>query len=439
MKKKMYIYFYYAVLLVIFAMRQTVDAEPAMAMRLLFMAAVFMPTFIIKGLSYPAILTMFLSLTTTGMSFSYLPYTLSLYALITIMAFCFFRFFRSKNIKIRRIPIILVVFTFYVFIIDFVTGIVKVQPDSSIFEYNFYCLVMICFFIAIIGRDKEMNLNQLSICYSVITIVLCVLFLTIGKQSYTQSYFSTTEERTMWTDPNYFGMAVAMGTVLGLIKLFSKERKSLLIVEKAIYISAIVVSIPVLVLNASRGAIVSVLVAFVVFVIISRTKLLYKGVLVVVAMFTIYYLYRNQYFDLLAVRIEYDDSVGSGRTEIWANKLKEYSQGNIIQMLFGVGRTAGANLGGRGQAIGFHNDILGHLVDYGVVGVFLLLYLLYYPIKITPKDSYSKPYIVVIIVYLVSCFMTLEPFVTGILSYYVFYMYALLLAQKERDEVTSVS
>ena len=54
------------------------------------------------------------------------------------------------------------------------------------------------------------------------------------------------------------------------------------------------------------------------------------------------------------------------------------------------------------------------------------------PNKLTLARIMMVP--LVVIVYLAICFLTLEPFLTGILSYYVFYLYALLLAQNERNK-----
>ena len=76
MDKKLLVYAYYSVLLLIFGMRQTSASEPAMIMRLVFLCAVFAPVLVVRGVSYPAIITMFLSLTTSGMNYSYMPYTM---------------------------------------------------------------------------------------------------------------------------------------------------------------------------------------------------------------------------------------------------------------------------------------------------------------------------------------------------------------------------
>lgn len=429
MKNRFLVYLYYGVLLVVYAMRQSIATEPPLMYRLLFIAALFSPLFIWKQISYPAILTMFLCLTISGMGYSYLPYTLSLYVIITI----FFSFIlRQPGIYKQNIPPILSILTLYVFIVDLLTGTLYDLPGSHIFESIFFCFLIITLFLSIIGDNEEVHLKQFSICFAASTIVLSVLFLTIGRQMYVNTVIGLEEERVTWTDPNYLGMVIGMGTVIGFIQLFSNEWRSLSIVEKAVYIIAIVISIPVLLLNASRGAVLSIVVAFSILVFVSKTKKVYKILIVAIAIVGLYYLYSNEYMNILVERIEHDDGTGSNRTLIWASKLKAYSEGNPLQILFGMGHAAGGYAGG--QLVGFHNDYIGFLVDYGILGLCFLLYLLYYPFKIVPSKSPNRSVVIVLLIYIATCFMTLEPFLTGILTYFVFYLYAFLIARNERKK-----
>lgn len=427
--KKYLFYLYYAVLLIIYIIRQNLMAEPPMVQRVMYMAAVLMPPIFVKEISYTAIVTMFLSLTLCGANFSYMPYTLSLYVIITIVLIPFLRVGKRKRLQI---PPFLITFTLFIFIIDLVSGTMGGYKDSNIFEQNFLCLLLLILFIVVIGDDIEKNLEWFPICYAASTIVLSVLFLTIGQRMFMQAA-GAGGERVMWTDPNYLGMAIAMGTIFGLMKLFSKEWKETAFFEKFVYLTAIIISIPVLLLNASRGSLLSIVVAFVILLGASKIKIKYKIILVFLAIVGIYYLYINEYLELLIARIENDDGTGSGRSSIWTNKLNAYFDGNIFQQIFGMGKVPGGYAGG--TLVGFHNDYLGHLVDYGIIGGGFLLYLLCYPLLLTPKKSKSRSEVLVVIVYLAICFLTLEPFLTGILSYYVFYLYALLLAQNERNKL----
>ena len=424
-KKQKYIFIYYALLLIVLASRQTATSAPPMVLRLAFMAAALIPAILDKDVCYPAILTMFYTLSLDGFGYSYMPSTLSLYVIITLVITLFF----SRNIESGTIPIFILLFALYVLLIDLLFGVT--QYETAFFQGTFYCFLLMVGFLIISGRNKDSALMQLPLCFAVTTFVLSIAFLTHREQ------FVLTEigdmERTGWTDPNYFGMALGMGTVIGMIKMFNGEWKSLSIVEKAIYIAAVVLSVPTLALNASRGAILSVVVSFVALLLFSKAKLGLKIVLTIVSVIAVIYLYNNQYFDLLEYRIMNDEGTGSGRTEIWASKLSAFAEGNPLNMIFGCGHVGGANIGGR--HIGFHSDYVGFLVDYGFVGLGLLLYMLFYPVRVALKHSPEKPSVIVLVIYLAMCFVTLEPLLTGIMGYFSFYMYALLLAKSSKQNL----
>lgn len=423
MKQKRYIYIYYALLLLLLASRQTATTDPPMVLRLAFMAAAIVPSLLVKEMCYPAILTMFYTISLDGFAYSYMPSTLSLYVIITLVITVFF----SRFIKAGTIPIFLLLFALYTFVIDLIFGVAG--NGSAFFQSTFYCFVLMACFLILCNRDIDSVLSQLPLCFAVTTVVLSIAFLTHRDQFVIQEIGDM--ERTGWADPNYFGVALGMGTIVGMIKMFNGEWKSLTVFEKAVYIAAVILSVPALALNASRGAMLSVAVGFVVLLLFSKAKLGYKIVFTFVAAFAVFYLYNNQYFDMLEYRIMNDEGTGSGRTEIWKAKLSAFSEGNLINMFFGYGHVGGANISGK--HIGFHNDFIGFLVDYGVIGLFFLLYMLYYPIRILPKGSLKKPSIIVLIVFLAMSFVTLEPLLTGIMGYFTFYMYALLLAKNTKQ------
>ena len=396
-----------------------------MVLRLAFMAAVVFPAVLFRNVSYPAVITLFYTLASNGFAYSYMPYTYSIYVGVTLALVLFFYKIKIENLS--NIPKFLVFFTFYILAVDLITSVNN--ADANVFQNVFYNFFTVILFLIIIAQNKENTLTQLPFSFAVITIVLSYLFL-VNRNQFVSDYGGGLE-RSGWTDANYFGTIIGMGTTISIIKLFSKEWKNLNIALKSVYITAIVISLPTLLLNASRGAMLSVVCAFVFLSIFSKIKLWQKIGIVLIGAVGVIYLYNNQYFDLLLYRIENDSGGGSGRTEIWETKLESFSQGNMFQIIFGNGFYGGATITGR--LIGFHNDFVGFLVDYGIVGLCMLLYMLYYPIKLVPKNSKTKIVIIVSIVYLATCFLTLEPFLTGILPYFSFYLYAFLLAKNEKN------
>lgn len=431
MKKQTFIYIYYALLIVVLASRINAASDPPMLMRLAFIGAVIAPVLAIKEVCYPAIITLFYVISLNGFAYSYMPYNLWLYVTITLLILFFYWKRVSLQIKINTpIPKIILAIPFYIFLIDLIhVG----GPNSSGFIHdNLFCFILLSFFLLLIEGNEENALSQVPLCFSIITVVLCLAFLTNREQYILQSFGDI--DRTGWTDPNYFGTVIGMGSICGLIKLFDKDdRRKLRLVEKFIYYLAIIISVPVLLLNASRGAVLAVVSGFLILFVFSKASFYYKVIVVSIGAVALLYLYSNAYFDLLLLRVENDDGYGSERTLIWASKLNAYSNGSFLELIFGYGTDGGLLMGWNGKAKGFHNDFVGYLVDYGIVGLTMFLYMLYYPIKKTPSNSSKKPAVIVLIVYIVTCIMTLEPFVMGVLAYFVLYMYALLLAQNENN------
>ena len=424
-KKNIFLYIYYALLLLVLSSRQAATTAPPMVLRLAFMAAALLPAVLNKEVCYPAILTMFYTISLDGFAYSYFPSTLSLYVIMTLVVTIFY----FRKIKTGTVPIFVLLFALYTFVIDLIYGVAG--NGSAFFQSTFYCFVLMVCFLVLCNRHIDSALLQLPLCFAVTTVVLSIAFLTHREQFVLQQIGDM--ERTGWADPNYFGVALGMGTIVGMIKMFNGNWKSLSIAEKAVYIAAVILSVPALALNASRGAILSVVVGFLVLLLFSKAKVGYKIIISFVALIAVVYLYNNQYFDLLEYRIMNDEGTGSGRTEIWSSKLSAFAEGNPLNMIFGCGHVGGANIGGR--HIGFHNDFIGFLVDYGILGLGMLLYMLYYPIGIMPKGSIEKPFVIVLIVFLAMSFVTLEPFLTGIMAYFTFYMYALLLAKNPKQDL----
>lgn len=411
---------YYALLLLVFASRQGTVAHP-LILRVAFMVAVFLPCIISRNVSFPAIVTLFTTLTSYGFAYSYMPYMLYIYAGLTLL----FSFYYLSNAKgIHNLPGFLTLFAFYLLIIDSITG--AYNSGAHFPEDSFYCfLILICF--SLISRDdKTRSYEQMSLCFMMITIVLSLYFL-LNRDAFAVNYDPYQEfERIGWIDPNYFGTVLGMGVVMALISLFDVKRKDRPLALRIVSVFTVVVALPVLLLNASRGAILSVAVSGVVLFMFTKVKVGYKVLLVIIVAAAMVYLYNNQYMDLLAYRISSDDSGGSGRVSIWLSKLRAFFHGGLFHVLFGFGYVGGLNVSG--YFIGFHNDFLAFLVDYGIVGLGLFLYMMIYPILRTPRNSVQYPQVLGIVGFLVITGITLEPMNGGRLPYYVFYLQALLLA-----------
>lgn len=422
-KNNIYVVIYYAILLLMLASRKDATSEPSLIIRIGFLIAVITPCIFSKSVSYPAIITMFLTISRYGFAYSYMPYMTYIYAFITlIVVLIYSRYNKVYNIKI---PPFLVFFTIYVFLVDTITGIGN--SHSKFPEDIFYCyIILLCFFV-ISSKLYTQTIKQLPYIFVIITIVLSLYFL-LNRTQFSQDYgHNSGLERSGWTDPNYFGMVIGIGTIIGFIKLMSINRKYLSLFEKIVYIFGIIISIPALVINASRGALLSVIVSFVIVLLFSNVKIRYKIFIVTVCLLGMVYLYNNNYFELLEYRINNDDSTGSGRTTIWTNKLQAYINGSPMNWIFGYGYAGGAHI--TGSALGFHNEFVAFIVDYGIIGLFALCYMLYYPIKCIKRNNNNYYAVIALTTYITLCLMTLEPLSLAIPTFYVLYLYIVLLSK----------
>ena len=379
---------------------------------------------------YPAIITMFYTSGVQGFSYSYMPYELNVYLLTTLFVLISGNYINDSH-KSLWLPPILVAFTSYVFLVDLIFG--SAYGNAELLNNNLYSLLLILMFQSMLNKNQESALRLFPLCFAITSLYFSYIFFTHLSQ-FASFYGDSGLVRSGWKDPNYLGMMIGMGTLSSLMFVFNKYTKGLSVLEKIIYISAIVFSVPTLVMMASRGALLSLLIASSIMIISSHAKTYYKILLLIVAFIGLYWLYNNNFFELLIYRMQNDDGTGSNRTLIWTQKLNLFIQGNPIHWFFGYGFYGGTNIAGFNDS--FHNDFIGTLVEYGIFGFTMLLYMLYYPFRITKRKTTTRLNVVVLLVYLLTCMMTLEPIGLGVLTFYVFYLYIILVAKQKYQEIS---
>lgn len=421
MKNNVLLTIYYLLLLMFFALHQS-ESEPSVILRIAFICALTFPTLIFKDISFPAVITLFYTLAIYGFSYSYMPYTLLLYVILTIVVAIFLK----QEYKNRKTSTFLIIIAIYILIIDSINAVISINlSDVHIIEDTFLCFLTLYIFSLLSKNNISKTIPQYSLCFELIAIILSLFFM-LNIDKFAASYGQDGLERSSWVDPNYFGMVIGMGTTCGLTNLFDNRQNRAMSIGRILDILVLVVSFPVLLLNASRGSILAVAAILIIQILSDNTRMRFKIFFVIVAMVGIYYLYTNSYFELLEYRMMADEGTGSGRTEIWSSKLNAFLQSNIFHWLFGVGFSKAWKISG--EFVGFHNEYVGFFVEYGFVGLCMLLYILYYPIKVSNKLKNNRIKVFSIVVYLSVCLMTLEPFGLGILTFYSFYLYGFLLA-----------
>lgn len=416
--------YYLLLLFVLVSWKSPIVAPPA-PLRILFISAMILPaTFKYRDWMAP-VLICFTTISRYSFAFSFLPYEVGIVAFVLIV--CTYFAYGSLLVH-KKTPKYLLVLAIYTLYVDIVTG-GQILPIT-------YCLWIIICLYRFVNFKTDFAYKFISFSFSVASLVLSILYLTTRNQfSVLYGDWSEGLERSGWTDPNYFGMAIGMGCVAASVMLFSKKNGLLL---KLFYLGTIGTTLAVSLLNASRGAILSIAFAMAVLLFFSNIKRHFKISALLIATVFLIYLFNNGYFDLLIYRIQNDSGGGSGRFDIWVLKLLAYfEEGNILNILFGYGGNFGANQLGVShfmKTTGSHNDFVAFFVNYGPVGLILLLCILFSPIKQFLKNQRHNTALLACSGYLILCCLTLEPLSFGHLPYYAFIFYIIVISRKYENE-----
>ena len=238
------------------------------------------------------------------------------------------------------------------------------------------------------------------------------------------------DDRIQWVDPNYMGMQVGMGAVVGLINCLKFHKLDL--AQKVLSPLSLAISIPAILLTASRGASLCILGAIFIMMLSTKVKIRTKIFVSILFILLIYYLFDNGYFDVLMDRIEDDNGTGSNRGRIWTNKFSDFIN-MPIYWLTGCGYSNGLMLG-YNKIVGFHNDFLAMLCMYGVIGLGIFIYLLISPVLNVKKTSSTKYEVYTCTFYSILASLTLEPIESGVIAFYIFMVYTALKAKYSNYE-----
>ena len=415
-KRERWLLLYYGILLVVLTSWRNIEMAPPMTLRLVFLALVLIPAFFRKDV-LPIALTCFLSIALNGYAYSYMPTMLYIYAGIVLVL---------SSVMIDRnsfqLPTSVLILTFYATVVNVIMG---GRP-----MHDFTCsFAMFLLFYLMIGRDDSSFYDKMCFAYAVVTLVLSLLFLTAFDQfAVRYSALGSDLERSGWTDPNYFGTVLGIGTVFSVLQLYN--RKDLTTLVRIFYIVVIGVSVIALVTNASRGSIVAVAGSLAVVMLFSRARPVYKLLTLVAAVVFIIFIYNSGYMDLLIYRSMDDtaDTAG-GRTTIWINKLNVWINGGLFNVIFGTGIEAGYLV--TGKNLGFHNDFVAALVDFGIIGFVVFMSALLRPIvTVFRRKTANRVTVYTLSAYLFLTSMSLEPLTSGRFPYVMLLLSIYIIANQ---------
>lgn len=422
LKKNLIYIYYYAILIVVFMSWTDPVGVPNRLLMIAFLFAMVIPVYLRRSDTLPMVLSLFIIMAKTGVSNSYSPTDISYYLVLVIIGMALFR---PDNINFTRPPKALIALVLFMVIINLISStgtISRIESDGIISRYLIPFIFLLFFYSY---KDmREQSIHLFSFMFILISLLLTFQFVILGEQ-YTSSYESM--ERIEWMDPNYFGGVLGMGMVSAILELRLNSNKGMPF--KITLSISIALIIATMMLNASRGSIVSVAVCLSIIVLFSNIKVHYKLLAVAAAVLFCGWLYNNGYMDLLQYRIERDAAganVTNERTTIWATKINAFfSEGNLINYFFGYGRDRGLFLG-YGRYQGFHNDYVAFFTEYGILGFCLFATFSLLPTFLA-KDN--KAIILAGNSFLVFCSMSLEPFNLGYYAFFIFWLYLVTLTQ----------
>ncbi len=390
-KQHKWLYLYYLILhFICLSWTNTAMVAPPTVMRLGITMAVFFPLIKYFWLS-PAVIILFVGLRFNSVApFGYIPQTWLIYELcIIIIAIVHSLLYKKKYLfKFSNIQISLLLF---IFIIDLIN--LKIFSQLFLFLITLYIL-----YNAI--RDKvSFNITMLS--SVILTITLSIYYFVFAKD-FMEAYYGSDVERAVWVDPNYFGILLGCGIIISGAYIFSTIKVKIGNFYKLIFIISIILGYITIVLQASRGAILAITGALLIQILLSKTKLIYKILILLISVIGIIYLFNSGYFTLLIDRT-LNDNTGSGRTEIWAMKFNDWIE-NPINLL-GCGYQSVVY---EFQPLNFdcHNEFLSIVINYGVIGIIITLIAII-SLAIRKKE---KSFIWSFLYFIGIAFMTLSPF-----------------------------
>lgn len=411
-KKVIFYWFYYATLLFILLSWNDNLQPPPMIHRIAFLSAVVIPTFWKQEWTVPVMLFFIVS-GTQGFSYSYMPYDTYIYVFIMFFLAMTHDRFRKHSIQM---PGLLIGLFIYVTLVNCLTNMEWHKISESLLLALLFCLF--------IDAGNEKQIDMVSDAFVICSLVLSYQFF---------KYFSLTSvlnvsgfEQGGWTDRNYFGVMVGMGTLISIIQLVTKKKTSA--IRRGFYIASIVVTTITLGVNASRGAVMSLGGSVLMFLMLAKLNVGRKALIAFSIVAMLFVMLNYDVFDYLIYRVENDDGTGSGRMIIWQNKLAAYNEVGLLNKLFGLGYTGGLTLGYNNVATGFHNEFLAMQMEYGIVGLIILLGILLGPCWRFRKQytSMQAPVVVSLCLYLIITGFTLEPLTTGFHTVYLFYFYIII-------------
>lgn len=289
---------------------------------------------------------------------------------VALLAVCVISFMRDWRI-INTYQMIAAIFLVILTIAEKIYQGNPVQTDYLAF------LIMLLFFPCVIERKQRVSFQELTLFFAAGIISAALIarqvasLPNISRYIRVDSYLSITRSAGFYGDPNFYSAHIT-ACLAGVLILLSKETRRL---HQMAWIIIAVVLVYCGLLSASKSFIlvaICLALAWIPTMVGQKTaissKLRLTLWLICAACIVLSSTLFDSLLEVIRERFSYSANISqltTGRTEIWKNYLKEFSQ-NVPLALFGNGYTS-VTLDGRAS----HNTIIQCIYQFGLIGTVL--------------------------------------------------------------------
>lgn len=271
-------------------------------------------------------------------------------------------------------------------------------------EYNTYFpVVCIIYIFGSLLIEKSDNGDAIKIAF-----ILSGFFMAIGVIPYYIGHSSLQELTVLingnglLADRNYQSLFL-MFCILSAVVFLRERGNSLRFLMKLGIVAIIAADIFIIVVGASRSAILGLAIAVGIYVIVNAKSISSNLKLIIIALILMTFSYNMGLLDPILERfMENDVSSGNGRFDLWTKYISVYEEGNFAQILFGRGLIGNSIVGAPA-----HNLFVSILFSYGVLGESAFLIYTCSLIYICLKTDKNE--LIILIPLLFMCF-SLEPY-----------------------------
>ena len=390
---------HYIILLAILVSWVNIDmVSPPMSIRILYTILFFAPL-LFYSQAIPALVTVFFTVRVNSVApFGYLPTESLLYLIFLIIAGIFTRNQNSLFKDENRIDRIWIAFILY----STVVTLINLSDKFAFFKYTLI-ISLLYYFV-----KSKFSLSLYFASFIVYSLILSIYsyFFSITFELVQYNSFFEEISRSYWTDPNYLGATIGIGTVLSFVYISRLYRPFNSVYMDILSVFTFVASLYTLLQLSSRGALISTAIACILALFMSKVSFLKKTFVTILLLFAAFVFFKMGFFDAILMRIS-DDSGGSGRMIIWYTGLMNYLDQNIFAIVLGGGSDWSLVLCRKGPLDWSpHNNFLQILFDYGIVGLIMFLIILY---RLIAYSKYKRMSFICILYTVLTC-MTVCPF-----------------------------